>query len=360
MKILFVTDLYPIGEENIAKALFYFVQEWKNQGHEIEVIRANYITNTKLRGRKIINEKIYFEQDIKIYNLNFKTPFLFNVYNKLPKDFSLKNYDVLISHMPCGNLMAQKLLKKDKIKYVCSVHNSDITVLTNIKYLPFRNAIKKGYKLADKISARSPILQEKIEKIYPNDKTFVAPSGVEENTIEAKITFNKNPLTITTVASLIKRKNIDIIIKSVKEMENITLNIIGDGKEEKRLKALAKKNENIKFLGKLPHNEVLEKLKNSDVFVLLSKNETFGLCYLEAMAKGNIVIAKKDDGIDGILINEENGFLINATKEDLKKCLNKILSLHEEEIAQIRANSYNTIKSLTSFITSKNYLKNIK
>ena len=59
MKILFVTDLYPIGEEKIAKALFYFVQEWQNLGHKVEVIRANFITNTLIRGRKIIEEKIY-------------------------------------------------------------------------------------------------------------------------------------------------------------------------------------------------------------------------------------------------------------------------------------------------------------
>lgn len=102
MKILFVTDLYPIENEKIAKALYYFVLEWKKQGHEVEVIRSNFILNTKIRGRKIQKEKIYIENGIKIYNLNFHTPFLFNVYNKLPKEFSLKNYDVIISHMPCG------------------------------------------------------------------------------------------------------------------------------------------------------------------------------------------------------------------------------------------------------------------
>ena len=60
MKILFVTDLYPIGEENIAKALFYFIQEWQKQGHEVEVIRSNFILNTLIRGRKIIKENLPF------------------------------------------------------------------------------------------------------------------------------------------------------------------------------------------------------------------------------------------------------------------------------------------------------------
>ena len=356
MKILFVTDLYPIGEEKIAKALFYFVQEWQKLGHEVDVIRANFIANTKLRGREIIEEKLYEENGTKIYNLNFHTPFFFNVYNKLPKDFSLKNYDVMISHMPCGALMAQKLLKKEKIKYICAVHASDITVLTDFKYLPFRNSLKKAYRLADKISARSPILKEKIEKIIPNNKTFVAYSGINIEPIEKPI--NKE-LTITTVASLIKRKNIDVIIKALNEMPQIKLNIIGSGPEEKNLKKLVK-GSNINFLGQLQRPLVIEQLKKSDIFVLLSDNETFGLSYLEAMATGNIIIGKKSDGIDGILKDNENGFLINANSEELKKCIDKILSMKEDEISTIKANCAKTIKELTSQSAAENYLKNIQ
>ena len=356
MKILFVTDLYPIGEEKIAKALFYFVQEWQNMGHEVEVIRANFITNTLLRGRKIIEEKIYEENGTKIYNLNFHTPFLFNVYNKLPKDFSLKNYDVMISHMPCGALMAQKLLKHDKIKYICAVHASDITVLTDFKYLLFKNSLKEAYKLADKISARSPILKEKIEKIIPNNKTFVAYSGIDIEPIEKPL--NKE-LTITTIASLIKRKNIDVIIRALNEMPQIKLNIIGSGKEEKNLKKLVK-GSNIQFLGQLQRTIVIEQLKKSDIFVLLSDNETFGLSYLEAMATGNIVIGKKGDGIDGILKDNENGFLINPNKKELKKCLEKIITMKEDEISTIKANCAKTIKELTSQSAAENYLKNIQ
>lgn len=356
MKILFVTDLYPIGEEKIAKALFYFVQEWQNQGHSVDVIRGNFVANTLLRGRKIIREGIYNEHKTKIFNLNFYTPFLFDVYNKLPKDFSLKNYDVLISHMPCGALMAQKLLKRNRIKYICGVHCSDITVLTDIKYTPFRARLKKTYKLADKIAARSPILKEKIENIIPNDKTFVAFSGIDEEITTKPL--NKK-ITVTTVASLIKRKNIDIVINAIKELPQINLKIIGSGKEEKELKLLAKNCSNIEFLGQIPRNQVIEELKKSDIFVLLSNNETFGLSYLEAMATGNIVIGKKTDGIDGILVDNENGFLISANAKALRECLEKIMSADEAEIAKIKENCAETIRNLSAQKSAENYLENI-
>ena len=143
-------------------------------------------------------------------------------------------------------------------------------------------------------------------------------------------------------------------------MPNIKLNIIGSGKEEKHLKNLAKGCSNITFLGQLARNLVIEELKKSDIFILLSDNETFGLSYLEAMATGNIVIAKKGDGIDGILRNNENGFLINASNLELKKCLEEILSLDSAKLTELKENCKDTIKKYTNELTAENYLKNIQ
>jgi glycosyltransferase involved in cell wall biosynthesis len=368
MKILFVTDLYPIGNEKIAKALYYFVQEWQKQGHEVEVIRANFILNTLLRDRKIQKEDIYFEDGTKIYNLNFNTPFWFNVYNKLPKNFSLKNYDVIISHMPCGALMANKLLKRNKIKYVCAVHMSDIVVLKDFKYIFFRKSLKRAYNNADKIAARSSVLQQKIEEILPDiqDKTFVAYSGLEDEILKqekVEKTFNQKIMQISTVASLIKRKNIDIIIKTLSALKyDFRLTIMGDGNQIKNLVNLSKKlgiYNKIKFTGDIPREEVLKTLNKSDIFILLSNNETFGLTYLEAMASKNIIIAKKNDGIDGILQNEHNAFLINADKYELKQCLEKIYALKENKIEEIKEEAYSTVQNLSLSKAAKNYLDNI-
>ncbi len=367
MKILLVTDLYPLENEQIAKALYYFVQEWQKQGHCVEVIRANFIINTLVRGRKIQKENIYYENGTKIYNLNFHTPFWFDVYKKLPKDFSLKNYDVIISHMPCGALMANKLLKKDSIKYICAVHISDVVVLKSFLYLPFRNKLKNAYKKADKIAARSYVLQKKIEKIIPEtqNKTFVAYSGIDTDYISdsIKATFNRDEVQISTVASLIKRKNIDVIINSIANVNHkIHLTIIGDGPERRRLEKLTQKlniSDKVTFLGSIAREKVISKLKESDIFILLSRNETFGISYLEAMATGNIVIAKKEDGIDGIIQNSQNGFLINSEVGELKSCIENIIKMSDEEIEIIRQKSTDTVKRLTIKESAENYINNI-
>lgn len=370
MKILFVTDLYPLGNEKIAKALFYFVREWKKQGHDIDVIRPNFVLNTLIRNRKIVEEKIYFEEGVKIFNLNFYSPFWFDVYKKLPGDFYLKDYDVLISHMPCGALFANKLLKKEKIKYVCSFHASDIAVLTKPYYsLFFANAMKKAYFNADKISARSPVLKEKFIGLFPSlrDKVFIASSGLDDeliNVADSEKIFNKEYTSIVTVASLIKRKNIDLILKALSKLKirNFIFKVIGDGKEINNLKKLTEKlnlENNVIFLEYLSRNDVIKELKKSDLFILISKNETFGLSYLEAMATGNIVIGKKNDGIDGIIQNGYNGFLVNDNADELTSCTEKILNLDINELSVICENSINTVKNYKQSVQADNYIKNI-
>ena len=321
-----------------------------------------------MRGRKIQKEGIFHNDNIKIYNLNFHTPFWFNVYNKLPSDFNIENYDVIISHMPCGILMGSKLIKKNKIKFICAVHNSDITVLKSFKYIFFRNAMKQAYKNADKIAARSPVLKQKAENIMPEikNKTFTAFSGIEEKSfpISEIKPFNKNKIKISTAASLLKRKNIDIIIKALKSVNrNYILTIIGEGKERKHLENLVKKynlSKRIHFTGQISREEVYSNLQDSDIFILLSNNETFGLVYLEALAANNIIIAKKNDGIDGILKDKENAFLINPDEFELKECIEKICLLREEEINNIKSNITKTIKELTLSKAAKNYIDNLQ
>ena len=53
MKILFITDLYPIRtDESPVLTLHNFVKEWIKQGHSVDVIRPNFIINSFIRGKK--------------------------------------------------------------------------------------------------------------------------------------------------------------------------------------------------------------------------------------------------------------------------------------------------------------------
>ena len=111
----------------------------------------------------------------------------------------------------------------------------------------------------------------------------------------------------------------------------------------------------MKFTGYLPNDEVIKNMRESDIFILPSENETFGMVYLEAMASGCITVCLKNDGIDGIINDGENGYLIDS--DNVKETLNRIISADNQDL--ILENTYKTILNYTKENAAKNYLEKI-
>lgn len=414
MKILFITDLYPIckDETNTPVTLHNFVKEWIKSGHEVDVIKPNFLLNSFLRGKKIYETNFYDFEDVDILNINYFSPFWFDISKKIPEDIDLKSYDVIIAHMPSGIIFANRLLYETGIyvPLICGIHCSDIEVLTNPLYGSyFKKQLKDACKRAKKIACRSFALQEKIKKLMPRlaEKTFVAFSGItpieSDSLTHFRFTFQVPPINVLTCANLIKRKNIDKLIIAINDLDDFELEIIGDGKEFQKLKDLSRlyfvnkdkdgfserlwrifntpinvwkilntpitlkpnptrtnknnvKQQKVHFLGRLSNEEVLKEMQNADIFILPSVNESFGMVYLEAMASGCVVVCTKNDGIDGIIKDGENGFLTEPTIEGIKETL---LRMKDYDLEKIIQNSLETVKEYTPEICAKSYLEKI-
>ncbi|MBO6087994.1 glycosyltransferase family 4 protein [bacterium] len=398
MNILFITDLYPVKdtETTTPKTLLNFTKEWEKQGHTVKVIKPNFILNSFLRGKPFYKTGQYGN----VYNVNYWTPFLgsgklkvesgkleeqtargqegkpltvesgksdnsqfstfnFQLDNSSPSYTSDFHTSVVIAHMPSGILFADKL----GLPFVAGIHNSDLTVLTSPLYaFHFRKRMIRALKNAKAIACRSFVIKNKLLKIFPEfeNKTFVAPSGIDEKIINdtnySPLTTHSSPLKILTCAHFKKRKNIDKLIKACKNIDDIELTVIGDGKIRKSLEKLDK---NVIFTGELEQEQVYEKMRESDVFILPSTDETFGMVYLEAMASGCITVCTKNDGIDGIIKDGENGFLTEPDVENIKDTILKIKTLPPETIETIKQNTLETVKEYTSSKVAENYLKEI-
>lgn len=358
MKILFVSDLYPIKkEENSVLTLHGFVKEWIKQGHEVDVIKPNFIFNSFLRKKPFYKSGFYNYEQVRVLNVNYHLPFMGNIEKKLNNNLDPSDYAIIIAHMPSGIIFANKLAKKHKKPLICGVHESDITVLTKLWYkFYFKRQMLNAYKNAEKIACRSPILKEKLCKMLPDltGKTFVAPSGTAFTSGSSKRATNEK-ISVLTCAQLIKRKNIDKLIDAIKMMPDYELKIIGEGAESNKLKKI--KSENIKFLGRVEHKKVLAEMEKSDIFILPSIGETFGMVYLEAMSCGCITVGTKGEGIDGILVDKENGYLIEPNTESIKKVLLEIKN--SKNLTEIREKAIATAKHYTPEECAQNYLKNI-
>ena len=351
-----ITDLYPIEQSEVTtpKTLQNFVKEWKNFGHSVKVIKPNFMFNSFLRGKPFYKSRLYGD----VFNVNYFLPFLGNVKDKLSEFYS-ENFvaDKVVAHMPSGILFADKL----GLPFVAGVHCSDIEVLTNPIYAPhFKKRLLAALVRAEKISCRSFVLREKLLKLYPefSEKTFVAPSGVDESVIvKGGKSFKKGEkLKVVTCANLKKRKNIDKVILGLKGLENFELTVIGEGKIRSELEKLDNR---VKFLGRLENDEVLKVMRKQDIFILPSVNETFGMVYLEAMASGCITVCAKNEAVDGIIKNGVNGFTVEPSEIDIRNFFKTLTYFEGDILSRIRENSLATSRDYTAQNCAKNYLEHL-
>ena len=369
MNILFVTDLCPITNEEwgLPLTLLNFILDFKTLGHNVTLLRANVIPNVFIRKRKILPEGEYDFKGIKCINKNFLTPFFskaqFNFLNN-------QQFDVILSHMPSGILAANQISKVLKIPYFASVHSSDIEVLQNPAYSFLWYSIKKAYHEAKLVLPRSYWLKDKIEKIIPGlkNKTYIVPSGIEEKFYIEREDINQkaqkmlsSPLKILAAGSLIKRKNFKNLIKAISNFDDIELTIAGDGKEKNNLLKLAKKlklQKKVFFAGKRKREDVLKLMEKTPIFILPSINETFGMVYLEAMAKGCIVVCTDNSGMAGFIKDGVNGFLIEPSTAGITNIIEKIKNIKNPET--IMNKGLEVALSMERLKMSENYINIIQ
>lgn len=162
------------------------------------------------------------------------------------------------------------------------------------------------------------------------------------------------------VGKLIKRKNIDMVIRMLHCFKKMELCIIGEGDELSSLKELSESlsvDSRVKFLGSKTRDDVIKYMRKADIFCMPSVRETFGLVYLEAMSQGCITIGTIGEGIDGIMKDYSNGFLCKASEDDLEQTFKRIIDCPSDKLGLISTAAIETGKLFSEENVSKEYLK---
>ena len=179
-----------------------------------------------------------------------------------------------------------------------------------------------------------------------NKKIDVIENYIDLKTFK-KLKINKKKKKIIVISRLSKQKNLKFLINSL-ENSDISVDIIGDGDQKIELKAYAKKlNVKINFLGRKPNNKIPKILNKYSVYVICSKIEGNVKTLLEAMACELICIGSNVEGINNIISNKKNGFLVNNSKELKKTLFNIFKDLNKSRFMQKEARrrvlKYNSI-----------------
>jgi glycosyltransferase involved in cell wall biosynthesis len=128
-----------------------------------------------------------------------------------------------------------------------------------------------------------------------------------------------SPFSLVTSGRLVAHKRIDGILRAVAQIPLASLVVIGDGPERLRLKAHVHElglQSRVKFVGKLPPDEAVATVVQSDVFVLNSTYEGMPHVVIEAMAVGVPVVATSVGGTGEIITDGEDGILVSPDDHD--------------------------------------------
>lgn len=376
MNILIFTAIYPAPAEygipNDTKVVHYYAKQWQKIGHRVLVVYLHMIPIKKI---SIINaRKIYgFESNYKYdgidvhlleYQLfvpkaNYLSSLQANDAEKKIIRFVERSFipDKLFVHFPCS-FRSTKWLSHFSCPTMAVLHNVDIAILKKKPKMVselenFKNIGGRNKKICDKISF---LLGKKSSLILSGiDQYLIAPIEY----VYKKISSQSKTLKIVYAGNLIKLKKVDVLIRALERVNfEYSCNIIGDGPEKNKLLSLTSNNQRIIFKGRLEREETIKIMRESDIFVMVSSPETFGLVYLEAMAQGCITIGSKGEGIDGVIIDGENGLLVPPNDVDnLVKCFEKIVKMKLDERQKLIYSAYTSAIKMTDFNMAKKYLQ---
>lgn len=159
----------------------------------------------------------------------------------------------------------------------------------------------------------------KIQRKFPDLKTLFikAPMRVDLNFFWKKPVLKKKLTKIVSVGRLSPEKNFPLLINAfkriVQQFPNASLTIVGGGVEEPKLKRLINSlglTKKVFLTGGLPREKVREYLWHSDIFILSSNYEGWGLVFVEAFAAGLPVITTKVASAGELVIDNQNGFVV--------------------------------------------------
>lgn len=262
----------------------------------------------------------------------------------LNNDLDLLHVHYAIPHASAAYMAKQILKKKGKdIPVITTLHGTDITLVGKDK--TFEPVVTFSINESDAITAVSNNLRKEtyhsfaIEKEIEVIHNFVDVQRFDKKPLDAfrKVLAPNGEKIIAHASNFRKVKRVNDIIRIFANINKVVpskLLMVGDGPDRPGAEELCRELgicDDVRFLGK--QQEMEEILAISDMFMLTSEYESFGLSALEAMAAGVPVLSSNAGGIPEINIHGETGFMANiGDTEELSRL--GIELLKDDELLQ--------------------------
>jgi len=332
--------------------------ELARRGHEI-----HFITYSQPVRLALLNPNVhYHEVNVPEYPLFHYQPYELALSSKLVDMVKLYKIEVLhvhyaIPHAYAG-YMAKQMLKNEGINLpmITTLHGTDITLVGNHPF--YKPAVTFSINKSDYVTSVSQSLKDDTLKLFKiKNKIKVIPNFIELDKVKKDplapchryVMAKENERIITHISNFRKVKRIPDIIKifyNIQKEMPAKLMMVGDGPEKEKAEALCMElgiYDKVIFFGN--SNEIDKILCLTDLFLLPSETESFGLAALEAMACGVPVISSNSGGLPEVNFDGVSGYLSNVGNVE-EMAANAIRILKDDTILnEFKANALEVAKN---------------
>ncbi|MEK0286369.1 N-acetyl-alpha-D-glucosaminyl L-malate synthase BshA [Caldifermentibacillus hisashii] len=327
MKLKIGIVCYPTvgGSGVIATELGKMLAE---KGHEIHFITSNM----PFRLKKMYPNIFFHQVEVNQYAVFQYSPYDIQLASKLAEVADREKLQIIhvhyaIPHAICA-LLARQMAEND-FKIVTTLHGTDITVLGQDSSL--KKAIQFGIEKSDEVTAVSNALVDETHLLITPMKPIRTVYNFIDERIYYKMDANhqlkadfgvkEDEKVIIHVSNFRPVKRVKDVIESfqkITEMIPAKLLLVGDGPEMGKISQMVDERhltKQVLFLGKQENLEELYAI--SDLLLLLSEKESFGLVALEAMACGVPCVGTNTGGIPEVIENGRTGYICEVGDIDM-------------------------------------------
>jgi N-acetyl-alpha-D-glucosaminyl L-malate synthase BshA len=310
---------YPVygGSGVVATELGLALAE---RGHEVHFI--TYAQPFRLPG--FVERIFYHEVEVPSYPLFEHPPYNLALSVSIQNVVEQHDLDLVHAHYAVPHAtsawIAREMLARDDFRIVTTLHGTDITLVGQDP--SYRSLTEFSIRKSDGITAVSEFLRRETMNAFgiPGERIRVIPNFVDLDKYRRdaypchRSTFSlSGEKIITHISNFRPVKRVEDVVRIFARVARrlpARLLLVGDGPDRSRVQQVAEEEQvidRVLFLGK--QISVAELLTCSDLFLLPSEQESFGLVALEAMSCGVPVVATRTGGVPEVVTHGESGFL---------------------------------------------------
>ncbi len=327
MNILLVNHEFPPYGGGAGQATYNIVKRLTLKGNTVSVLTAKYGDEKKF---EVVNGvKIYrvlsYRKSVHENSAIGVVMFIFFGFIKYAKLIRKEKFDAVHTFftVPSGLIayFGKKLFGRS---YIVNLRGADVPGYDSYKWTFFHRFSRKLVSAVWKNAGCVVSLSKGLANIARNtvDMNFkVIYNGVDTDVFYPveKICRKDKMIRLVSVSRIVERKGFQYLVEALSDIKtgvdlDFELTVAGVGEYLDELKSLVHQSgigDNVKFVGYVDNKNLVKLYNSSDIFILPSLTESFGIVFVEAMACGLPVIGTTVGGIPEVVIDGENGILVS-------------------------------------------------